>query len=137
MRRIFADTLYWLAIFVPGDEWSEAARAADVTDATLVTTEEVLGEFLTAVSGHGDHARRLACRLVREILNDPDIDVVAQSHESFLSGLALYERRPDKEYSLVDCISMNVMRQQGIDEILTHDRHFSQEGFVRLLERQT
>ena len=137
MRRIFADTLYWLAIFVPGDEWAETARTMDIPDASLVTTEEVLSEFLTAVSAHGDRARRLACRLVREILNDPDIEVAAQSHESFLAGLALYERRPDKQYSLVDCISMNVMRQQGIQEILTHDRHFSQEGFVRLLDRQT
>jgi len=47
--------------------------------------------------------------------------------------LALYERRPDKQYSLVDCISMNVMRQKDIQEILTNDQHFSQEGFVRLL----
>lgn len=136
MRRIFADTLYWLAIFLPGDAWADAGRAADCSDALLITTEEVLSEFLTAVSGHGDHARRLACRLVREILNDTGIEVVAQSHESFLAGLALYERRPDKQYSLADCISMNVMRQRQIREILTYDRHFSQEGFVRLLDRQ-
>lgn len=113
MRRIFADTVYWLAIFVPDDAWSAAARAADCSNALLVTTEDVLGEFLTAVSAHGDHARRLACRLVREILDDPGIEVVAQSHESFLAGLALYERRPDKEYSLADCVSMNVMRQKA------------------------
>ena len=94
----------------------------------------MLAEFLTAVSAHGDHTRRLACRLVREILNDPDIEVVSQSHGSFLAGLALYERRPDKQYSLVDCISINVMRQRDIQEILTNDRHFSQEGFVRLLD---
>ncbi len=137
MKRVFADTLYWLAIFLPGDEWEEAARATDLQDASLLTTEEVLSEFLTAVSARGDHARRLACRLVREILNDPGIEVVVQSHESFLAGLALYERRPDKQYSLVDCISMNVMGQGKIQEILTHDRHFAQEGFVRLLERQT
>ena len=136
MSQIFADTLYWLAIFLPGDAWADAARAVDISDASLVTTEEVLSELLTAVSAHGDHARRLACRLVREILKDPGIEVVAQSHESFLAGLALYERRPDKQYSLVDCISMNVMRQQGIQEILTHDRHFAQEGFVRLLDNQ-
>lgn len=136
MKRVFADTLYWLTIFVPGDAWSGAARAADCSDALLGTTEDVLGEFLTAVSAHGDHSRRLACRLVREILDDPGIEVVVQSHESFLAGLALYERRPDKEYSLADCISMNVMRQKQIQEILTHDRHFSQEGFVRLLDRR-
>lgn len=137
MRRIFADTLYWLALFVQGDEWAETARAVDIEDAALVTTEEVLSEFLTAVSGRGDHIRRLACQSVREILHDPGVDVVVQSHESFLAGLALYERRPDKQYSLADCISMNVMRQQGIHEILTHDRHFTQEGFVRILDRQT
>jgi len=133
VRRVFADTLYWLAIFLPGDAWSDAARSADVSEALLVT-EEVLTEFLAAVSSHGDHTRRLACRLVREVLNDSDIEVVSQSHESFLAGLALYERRPDKQYSLVDCISMNVMRQRHVHEILTNDRHFSQEGFVRLLE---
>ena len=137
MKQVFADTLYWLAIFVPGDAWAGAAHAADCSGASLVTTEEVLSEFLTAVSAHGDQTRRLACRLVREILDDPGIEVAAQSHESFLAGLALYERRPDKEYSLADCISMNVMRQKQIQEILTHDRHFSQEGFVRLLDERT
>lgn len=137
MRRVFADTLYWLAVFVPGDEWAEAARAVDLSDAFLVTTEEVLGEFLTAVCARGDHARSLACRLVREILNDPSIEVLAQSHESFLAGLELYERRPDKQYSLADCITMNVMRRMRVQEILTNDRHFSQEGFTRLLVRRT
>ena len=136
MRRVFADTLYWLAIFLPGDAWATAARSADVSDALMITTQEVLTEFLTAVSAHGDHTRRLACRLVREILKDSDIEVISQSHGSFLAGLALYERRPDKQYSLVDCISMNVMRQRSVQEILTNDRHFSQEGFVRLLERK-
>jgi uncharacterized protein len=135
VRQVFADTVYWLAIFVPGDAWAGAARAADCSDALLVTTEEVLAEFLTAVAAHGDHIRRLACRLVREILNDPGIEVVAQSHESFVGGLTLYERRPDKEYSLTDCISMNVMRQRQIREILTQDRHFLQEGFMRLMDR--
>ena len=94
MRRVFADTLYWLAIFLPGDAWADAARSSDVSQALLITTEEVLTEFLTAVSAHGDRTRRLACRLVREILNDSEIEVISQSHESFLAGLALYERRP-------------------------------------------
>ncbi|HEY6346493.1 MAG TPA: hypothetical protein VIY49_33800 [Bryobacteraceae bacterium] len=103
----------------------------------LITAEEVLSEFLTAIAAHGDHIRRLACRLVREILNDPGIEVVAQSHELFLAGLTLYERRPDKEYSLTDCISMNVMRQRQIREVLPQGRHFVQEGFLRLMDRPT
>ncbi len=135
MRRIFADTVYWLAIFIPGDAWAAAARAADCSGAVLATTEEVLSEFLAAVSARGVHTRRLACRLVRRILDDQTIEVVAQSHESFLAGLALYERRPDKQHSLADCISMNVMRRRRINDVLTNDRHFAQEGFKRLLHR--
>jgi len=60
VRRVFADTLYWLALFVPGDEWADAVSVAELSDASLVTTEEVLGEFLTAVCARCDHARRLA-----------------------------------------------------------------------------
>jgi len=136
VRRVFADTLYWVAVFVPGDQWAEAARGVELAGTELVTTEEVLSEFLAAVCAHGEHARRLACRYVREILSDPGVEVTAQSHESFLAGLTLYERRADKQYSLVDCISMNVMRQRRIREILTSDRHFSQEGFAVLLDRR-
>jgi predicted nucleic acid-binding protein len=137
VKFVFADTVYWLAIFVPGDPWAASAETIDLTDAHLVTTEDVLAEFLAAVSAHGDHTRRLACEPVRAILSDSGIVVITQSHESFLAGLALYERRPDKQYSLADCISMNVMRQRNIREVLTNDRHFAQEGFTRLLAQRT
>jgi predicted nucleic acid-binding protein len=31
------------------------------------------------------------------------------------------------------CISMEAMRQEGVNEILTNDNHFKQEGFTILL----
>ena len=133
MTAVFADTLYWIAIFLPDDPWAKAAISVDLSDVRLVTTEEVIGEFLTGISSYGEQTRLLACRFVREILADVDIEVVEQSHESFIGGLSLYERRPDKQYSLTDCISMNVMKRKGISKVLTNDRHLSQEGFVRLL----
>jgi len=64
---------------------------------------------------------------------NPLVIVRPQSHQTFLDGLALYKARPDKDYSLTDCISMQAMRQEGITEILTHDGHFTQEGFTVLL----
>ena len=136
MRRIFADTLYWIAIVLPNDPWSETAKSVDLEDARVVTTEEVLSEFLTGVAGFGERTRRLACELVRTVLDSEEISVISQSHESFEGGLALYERRPDKKYSLTDCITMNVMRREGIAEILTNDHHFAQEGFHRLMSRR-
>ena len=67
------------------------------------------------------------------MLNDPELEVVPQSRDSFLSGLSLYRKRPDKEFSLVDCTSMEAMREREIFEVLTHDHHFIQEGFTALL----
>ena len=55
-----------------------------------------------------------------------------QSRGSFLAGLQLYRARPDKGFSLVDCISMQAMRKEGLTEVLTNDRHFEQEGFRAL-----
>jgi len=54
VKLVFADTLYWIALFVPGDSWSEGAGAVDLSGTALVTTEEVLSEFLTAVSSRGE-----------------------------------------------------------------------------------
>jgi uncharacterized protein len=50
----------------------------------------------------------------------------------FWQGWKLYAARPDKGYSLVDCISMQTMRKEGLTEVLTNDRHFEQEGFRAL-----
>jgi predicted nucleic acid-binding protein len=60
------------------------------------------------------------------------ITVIEQNREVFLQGLSLFEARPDKGYSLTDCISMNVMREEGLTEVLSNDRHFAQEGFQLL-----
>ena len=38
-------------------------------------------------------------------------------------------RRPGKEYSLVDCMSMVIAREQGSTEVMAHDHHFEPEGF--------
>jgi predicted nucleic acid-binding protein len=135
MSRVFADTYHWIALLNDRDQGHNAAKAVSQTlgQATLVTTHEVLAEVLTYFAGHGSHVRQTAAAFVRNILSDPAIAVRPQSAQSFLDGLALYEARPDKEYSLADCISMATMRQEGITEILTHDDHFAQEGFTVLL----
>ena len=139
MPETFADTAYWIAVSTAGDKWAAAAtraRAALPSNTRIVTTEEVLSEFLGWVSLRRErlrHLRPIAGATVREALLDPGVIVVEQTHESFLAGLDLYERRPDRDYSLVDCISMSVMRERGIREALTSDRHFEEEGFAALM----
>jgi predicted nucleic acid-binding protein len=135
MRRIFADAVYWIALLNRRDQWHSAVVKASrsLAGCQLVTTDEVLIEVLTAFCEAGPIFRQRASALIRKLHQRPGITIHSQSRASFLTGLALYESRPDKGYSLTDCVSMDIMRREGIAEVLTHDDHFKQEGFTVLL----
>lgn len=135
MRRVFADTFYWIALANPLDQWHTAAVQATsaLRGLTIITTEEILIEFLAHFSGQGRLIRETAVRYAERVLNNPAITVIPQTHQSFLEGFDLYKARPDKGYSLTDCISMWTMRQHSVAEVLSHDDHFAQEGFTKLL----
>ncbi len=137
MRTVFADTVYWIAMARPRDQWREAAQEARrrLGRVEVVTTDEVLTEFLAALSKGGPQVRLAAARTVRAILANPSVRVIPQSRASFGRGLNRYEGRSDKEYSLQDCVTMNVMEAESIAEILTNDYHFEQEGFTVLMGR--
>ena len=112
---------------------SAIAASKLVAETKLITTEDVLVELLNFFSEYGEKARRGAVTQAEGILSGANIEVAPQSHEAFMAGLTLYKVRPDKGYSLTDCISMHAMRERGVGDILTHDEHFRQEGFTVLL----
>ena len=85
--------------------------------------------MLNYFSAAGEQMRKAAADCANYALGQATTVVLPQTRESFSSGVALYEARPDKGYSLTDCISMIEMRERNIGDVLTHDRHFAQEGF--------
>jgi predicted nucleic acid-binding protein len=134
MKRIFADTFYWIALLNPKDDWYDSVIkvSQSIANSQIITTEEVLTEVLTFYSNSGSRQRKRTVNFINQIMNNPAVQVIPQDHESFVAGLNLYEKRLDKGYSLTDCISMNTMNQLEIIEVLTHDQHFTQEGFIIL-----
>jgi predicted nucleic acid-binding protein len=137
MTKVFADTLYWVAITRRGDPWAEAAQRAlsAFGEFEIVTTDEVLSEFLTAMSKGGPRVRSAAAEIVQRILSNPEVEVVPQSRASFLRALDRYAARLDKQYSLTDCASMNAMDNLTIRDALTNDHHFEQEGYNALIRK--
>ena len=65
--------------------------------------------------------------------DDPYTEVVPETTDLFKEGLKLYSSRPDKGWSLTDCLSFVVMKERGILDALTSDHHFNQAGFHALL----
>lgn len=110
-------------------------RALNVrlTGHVFVTSEPVLVEVLNSMSKRGATGRAAAIALVRGLGRDPSATVVKHTDELYEAGLQLYAARPDKGYSLTDCMSMIICRDRAVTEILTHDRHFEQEGFTILM----
>ena len=135
MKIVFVDSLYWIALINPKDQWYSVTVEAKKRygSAKFVTTEAVLIEVLNYFSTYGARFRFISSQVTRAILDDPDIEVLPINSSLFLSGLNLYEQRLDKGYSMVDCISMMAIKNRDISEVLTHDKHFIQEGFNILL----
>ena len=133
-QTYFADTWFLIALLEPRDTHHRAALRLqhDVRSAVIVTHDAVLTELLAYFADEGDHQRRLATHLVRRVLSR--FVVVTPDRDLFLRALDRYEQRPDKEYSLVDCMSMVVMEERGIRHVLTNDHHFAQAGFTVVSE---
>ena len=134
MKRVFADTSYWVAYLWLEDQWREAALKASekIGDVELITTKSILIEVLNYFSEFRFDIKEKIAVAVEEILQDDETFVPPHRHEDFLKALKLYKDRLDKGFSLTDCISMNAMREFGIAEILTNNTHFQQEGFTKL-----
>ena len=129
----FADTYFYLAVINPHDSAHAAALALSRDfRGRVITTEFILLELADAMTSPPD---RLAfIRLFDALRADAALEVVPISHELWERGRVLYTDRPDKHWSLTDCISFIVMKEHKITEALTGDHHFEQAGFVALLK---
>ena len=135
MRAVFADTSFWIAIFDRNDYLCASADAAlrGLKGRPLVTTDLILCEFLDAFSRSRSDVRHGAVQMAKGLLGDPHTTCVCPGRDLLVVAMDLYQQRLDKTYGVTDCVSMVVMRQQGLTEILSSDRHFAQEGFRVLL----
>lgn len=132
MRAVFADAFYFFSLLSASDQAHGLAVDFSRRQKVLVvTTAWVLTEF---ADGFARTARRAAVApLIERISHHPRWDVLPPGEEFYVRGLTLYENRPDKRWSLTDCISFVVMVDHGLTEALAGDRHFERAGFAALL----
>jgi len=128
----FADTYYLLALVNTRDKDHVAAlRHSQGHAHGLVTTTWILVEFADALSGVDN--RNNAARFIRGFQAATFVEIVPPTREQFERAMERYEQRPDKDWSLTDCISFLLMEERGIAVALTADHHFEQAGFRALM----
>jgi predicted nucleic acid-binding protein len=133
MTRTFADSHFFFAILNPNDAAHvKATEFARQHRGPLVTTAWVLTEVADGLAA--TPRRQVFRRLLEDLESNKTNLIVPANAETFEKGVDLYHARPDKQWSLTDCISFVVMKEEGIVEALTGDRHFEQAGFRALLK---
>ena len=133
MKAVFADTVYFLALLNPADQFYHQARALNEhPPGPLLTTEFVLTEVGDALSRPENRLR--FARLLQLLRQQPDVEILAATGALFRQGCEFHAQRSDKEWSVTDCTSFVIMQERGLMEALTSDHHFEQAGFRVLIQ---
>lgn len=138
MADLFVDTSGWAcwavgrqafharAVGALNNCWSSGGRA--------LTTSYVLAELTALLTSPLRVSKAQQIQLLRAIRTDPVIEVVPAGPALDAAAWLLWESRPDKDWTIVDCVSFVLMQQRGLTDAVTTDHHFEQAGFVRLLK---
>jgi len=133
MNAAFADTSVLVAFLSVYDEHHALAlNYMESFTGQIITTSLVLVELGNFLSKHPD--RQAVSPFVHDLRTDPRVQIIPATDDLLDAGLALYADRPDKDWSLTDCISFVVMQRQNLTDAFTADHHFEQAGFRILLK---
>ena len=132
----FIDTAGWIALIHRRDDYHQRAKRiyAGLGHVKRMTTDAVLIESCNIFSKVP--LRPLAIALMEKIREAENLGVLEVIHvtEALITrSCDLFRRRPDKDWSLTDCISFVVMKDRGITKAFTTDHHFEQAGFEKLI----
>jgi hypothetical protein len=134
MTEVFADSYCWLALLNCKDADHERVAAID-PPGRLVTSWPVLLEVMDALSS--PRAHQVALQLWHHVHCDPLTIIMILDADLLNRGISLFRERPDKSWSLTDCITFVIMQDRGVVEALTADRHFEQAGFHLVFKCKT
>jgi len=136
MQPIFVDTSALIALGNQRDLFH--AKAHEVkknyvkAKRRFITTSLVIVEFCNTFSNC--KFRKTAIEMVETIYQSDKWIYINVDKDLMDKGFELFKRMEDKEWGLVDCISIIVAENFGLSEIFSNDSHFEQASFQILLK---
>lgn len=127
------DTSGFFSLYSDEDAHHAAAEEGYVESRRPITTSYILAEFVALALVRG-LPRAEALAFSGEILDDASIEIIWIDEILHRRAVELLRQRQDKTYSLCDAASFVIMRERAITGSLNTDKHFEQEGFIRLLK---
>lgn len=132
MADAFVDTSFVVALVNKKDQHHLRALelASEFEQRSLITTDAVLLEIGNALA---KNFRAASIQVIDDFLTSSEIQIVNLYPDLFQKAFSLYRLHLDKTWGLIDCVSFVVMRDAGVVDSLTTDKHFEQAGFRALL----
>jgi len=134
-RKVFVDTSAWLALVNKSDAAHQKARKVRDTllkyPSQFLVTNYVMVEIANAFSRIP--YKETAVKLISSIEMSENIHIIEINKEIYKKAWQVYSTYLDKDWSLTDCTSFEVMRERRITEAFTTDKHFEQAGFDILI----
>lgn len=128
-NRIFIDTSFVIAVINTDDKLHNCAmdllenlynsKNLWITDAILYE----IGDGLCKTN------RESASEFIKSCINSNLITVIKTDQSLLSQALERYSSFKDKDWSLTDCISFEVMEENDINIAYSSDHHFEQAGF--------
>jgi len=137
-NKCFMDSVGWIALLNADDELHRKTdsiyRELLKSGTIFITSTAVLNEVANSLCM--PKFRKTVVEFHKNIQNSSRINVIFVNKNLWTSGWRLFENRPDKSWSLTDCISMEIMQKYGLIDVLTNDKHFTQAGFKAILRSE-
>lgn len=131
MNYLFVDTSGWMALADADDPHHNAARVGRDDwlrrGGLLVSSNYVMDETLTLLRVRLN--LEAAARWWRQIESSPRFHWEWIDTARSQKALEWFLGWSDKRFSFTDCTSFVIMRELGLRQALTTDRHFVQAGF--------
>lgn len=130
--KTLIDTSFVVALVNKKDEDHEKALefSFDFNRKRTIITDAVLLEIGNSLSRR---FRKESVEAIEGFFESEEVEVVRLDESLFNKAFELYKTHTDKTWGLVDCISFVVMKENGITDALTSDKHFAQAGFRALM----
>ena len=136
MNSVFVDTSALIALGNIRDQFhaktKKVFKELVITKSHFLTTNAVILELTNAFSDV--KYKPIVIRLLNLIEKSNNWTVINIDEEMMKKGINRFKQMMDKDWSVVDCISMIIAEDSDIIKIFTNDHHFVQAGFIILLQ---
>ena len=137
--KVFADSSYFISFYDDVDQKHSTAIKLTKELASqpleVFTSDYIYDETITLLlTTHKYYGYLRTQQFDQDVLASGKFNFIRISDTLFQKGRETFRRyAKDKQWSFTDCTSYVIMKDMGIKNVLTFDKHFKQMGF-KLIE---